>query len=71
VRSLTSWKFTHARVYDIEETHEYLSRLGTTQVGQAVSGERGTTFTACNNINKVQVIVKGHPITCRKGPEKE
>jgi hypothetical protein len=56
VLSLTSWKFTHYRVYEMDETR--VSQLGTTQVGQAVSGERGTVITAFNIINKEQIKVK-------------
>jgi hypothetical protein len=45
-----SWKFTADRVYNIDETGvstvvlspNIVAQIGTKQVGQAISGERGT-----------------------------
>jgi hypothetical protein len=54
-RVLKSWKFTADRVYYINKTgvsaivqyRNIVVQIGTTHVGQAVSGERGTMFTVC------------------------
>jgi hypothetical protein len=60
-RALKSWKFTADGVYNIDETGvstvvqspNIFALIGKKQVGQTVSGERGTIITVCMIINFV------------------
>ena len=59
--TLKSWKFTADRVRNIDETGvstvaqspNIVDQIGTKQVGQAVSSERGTMIAVCMIINSV------------------
>ena len=59
--SYNSWKFIAERVYNIDKTGvstivqspNTVAQIGTKQVGQAVSGERGTMITECMINNSV------------------
>jgi hypothetical protein len=60
-RALKSWKFTADRVYNIDETGvsiivqppNSVAEIGTKEVGQTVSGEKGSMITVCMIINYV------------------
>ena len=64
-RALKSWKFTADRVYNIDETRvstfvqipNIFAQLGTKQVGQDASCERGTMITICMIIHSVGYTV--------------
>ena len=59
--ALKFWKFTADRMYNIDEagvctvlqSPDTVAQLGTKQVGQGVSGERGTMITVCIIVSSV------------------